>query len=124
VLHRGKLRAFGRPAELAADLWAAVPADIDLGRPLDTDERRALDAVPGVLHTEPADTGARIHVRDRSVVPAVVAALVARSAPVFAVSAGAPSLEDVYFEIEARIRVEDGAESTDGFLDVLTGGSR
>jgi hypothetical protein len=32
------------------------------------------------------------------------------------VEASAPSLEDVYFEIEARIRAEEGHAGTDGFL--------
>jgi ABC-2 type transport system ATP-binding protein len=116
VLHRGRLRAFGRPAELAADLWAAVTADVDAGRPLDAAEMAAVEAVHGVLHTERTDTGGRAHVRDRSVVPAVVTALVDRSVPVFGVAASAPSLEDVYFEIEARIRAEEGGAETDGFL--------
>jgi ABC-2 type transport system ATP-binding protein len=116
VLHRGALRAFGRPAALAADLWAAVVADVDTGRPLDGGELADLSALPGVLHATPNGHGAQIHLRDRSVTPAVVAALVARSTPVYGMQAAAPSLEDVYFEIEARIRAEDGRAATDGFL--------
>jgi ABC-2 type transport system ATP-binding protein len=124
VLHQGRLRALGKPAELAADLWASVPAEIDTGRPLVADELAALGTVPGVLHVEPRDAGARVHGRDRAVVPAAVAALVARAIPVYGVSTAAPTLEDVYFEIEARIRDEDrdgdGAVSTDGFLGTPT----
>jgi ABC-2 type transport system ATP-binding protein len=116
VLHRGRLRAFGRPSDLAADLWAAATADLDAGRPLDADELAALATVPGVLHAERTAAGGRAHLRDRSVVPSVVAALVARYTPIFGVHAAAPSLEDVYFEIEARILAEDGGAVTDGFL--------
>jgi ABC-2 type transport system ATP-binding protein len=116
VLHRGRLRAFGRPTDLATDLWPAITATLDVGRPLDDAERAALGTVSGVLHVERRDDGGRAHLRDRGVVPAVVAALVARSTPVYGVEASAPSLEDVYFEIEARILAEDGAATTDAFL--------
>jgi ABC-2 type transport system ATP-binding protein len=116
VLHRGRLRAFGRPAELADDLWPAVPADLDTGRSLDEAETTLVEAVAGVVRAIPTATGARLQVRDRAVVPAVVSMLVSRSVPVFGVVASPPSLEDVYFEIEARILAEDGRAATDGFL--------
>src|SRR5207302_2314102 len=35
VLHRGRLRAFGRPDDLAARIWRGVPVELDLGAPAD-----------------------------------------------------------------------------------------
>ncbi len=116
VLHHGKLRAFGRPADLAKDLWQGISADLDLGQPADAGTVGALRSIDGVLEITPNDDGANLRVTDRAVVPRLVANLVARDIPVFGARAHAPSLEDVYFEIEGRILAEDGAKATDGFL--------
>ena len=35
VLHRGRLVVFGRPDEIAADLWPGLDVDLDLGGPAD-----------------------------------------------------------------------------------------
>jgi ABC-2 type transport system ATP-binding protein len=118
VLHRGALQAFGRPSELAADLWDGIHAHIDLGRPADRTVVAALDAIEGVIDARPDDDGARLRVRDREVVPKVVAALVGRDVEVFGAQAHPPTLEDVYFEIEARILAEEGGKATDGFLGI------
>lgn len=120
VLHRGRLRAFGRPAELAADLWAAREVEVETGGPLSPDALDALGAVDGVLHAAATAPGARLQVRDRDVVPAVVAALIGRGTTVYGVAAPAPSLEDVYFEIEARLLAE-GDGGTDRFLTTTPG---
>ena len=45
VLHRGRLQAFGRPDELAAQLWEGLEADLDLGGSID---ERALALVRSV----------------------------------------------------------------------------
>ncbi len=42
VLHRGHLRAFGRPDELAAEIWQGIGAEIDLGGPAGADTLAAL----------------------------------------------------------------------------------
>ena len=42
--------------------------------------------------------------------------MVAQGVPVYEVASRAPSLEDVYFAIEARILAEHGTAATDGFL--------
>lgn len=121
VLHRGKLRAFGRPAELAAQIWDGVAATIDLGRPADPGVVAAIAAVAGTTEVaattpgaEPA--GASCRVADREVLPRIVAALAARDVSVYQVISHPPTLEDVYFELESRILAETGDRSlTDGF---------
>jgi ABC-2 type transport system ATP-binding protein len=109
VLHRGRLRAFGRPDELAAELWDGLDVDVDLGAPADVGVLAAVRWVPGVSAAATAPSGALVSVRERSVVPLVVAALVSREVQVFGAAARQRTLEDIYFEIEARIAMGDGA---------------
>ena len=116
VLHRGHLRAFGRPDELAAEIWQGIGADIDLGGPAEPATLAAIAAVPGVSEVTPGPQGAHLRVVDREVLPRIVAVMVGRGTPVYEVASRAPNLEDVYFAIEARILAEHGgAEVTDGF---------
>jgi ABC-2 type transport system ATP-binding protein len=122
VLHRGRLRAFGAPAELAAGIWDGIGAHVDLGAPAGTEALDALDAVPGVLEASASPDGAALRVRDRDVLPVVVAALVGREIAVYGAAAQPPTLEDVYFEIERRILAETGDRDTvDGFSDRYRG---
>jgi ABC-2 type transport system ATP-binding protein len=114
VLHRGRLRAFGRPHELATELWEGIEATVDLGRPAEPDLVAALAALDGVLDATVDDSGLRLRVVDREVVPRVVATAVGRGVSVYGAQAHAPSLEDVYFELEARIIADEGG-GTDGF---------
>jgi ABC-2 type transport system ATP-binding protein len=116
VLHRGQLRAYGDPDELAAEYFQGIGADLDLGGAASVETVELLAATPGVLSVESAPAGARLHVRDREVVPTIVATLVAREIRVYGAAAAAPTLEDVYFAIETRILEETGDHSvTDGF---------
>jgi ABC-2 type transport system ATP-binding protein len=118
VIHRGRLRAFGRPGELAADLWPGISAELDLGHPADAASLAAIRGVAGVIDAGTSGAGASVRVHDRDVIPQLVRALVALDAPVYGVIGQPPTLEDVYFEIESRILAEEGGQSTDGFLGV------
>jgi len=102
VLDRGELIAYGRPADLAAELWDGLEVDLDLGGPADPAALDVVRAVRGVLEAGTDPAGARLRVEARDVVPAVVARLVESGAEVFAAVPRPPTLEDVYFEIEAR----------------------
>ncbi|HSP04931.1 MAG TPA: ABC transporter ATP-binding protein [Acidimicrobiales bacterium] len=102
VLDRGELVAYGRPGDLAADLWDGLEAAIDLGARATTEQLDAIAAVAGVHTVEPSPTGAVLRVAGRDVLPQVVARLVGVGADVFAAVPRPPTLEDVYFEIEAR----------------------
>jgi ABC-2 type transport system ATP-binding protein len=101
VLHRGRLQAFGRPDELAATLWDGLEADIDLGAPIDERALALLLTIDGVTAASATTEGTHLRVRDREALAAVVAALVAREVPVYSAVPRTPTLEDVYFAIEA-----------------------
>ena len=109
VLHEGVLHAFGRPADIAASLWDGIDATVDVGQPLDALTSAALGEVAGVRAVAPVPSGAVVRLSAREDLPGVVAALVARGLPVFGATATAPSLEDVYFAVEARIAASEAA---------------
>ncbi|MFZ6003471.1 MAG: ABC transporter ATP-binding protein [Actinomycetota bacterium] len=111
VLHKGVLHAFGRPEEIAADLWDGVDAEIDLGAPIDAATSAALEQLHGVARVVPISSGALVRLDRRDGVPAVVRLLVERGVPVFGASARPPSLEDVYFAVEARIAASEGRDA-------------
>ena len=113
VLHHGRLRVAGEPSEIAASMWPGLPAVIDLGSPAGAATLDIVDAVPGVLEVVALDAGARVVVADREVLPRVVAALVGAEVPVYAATPRPPTLEDIYFAIEAQIAAEEGTTVTD-----------
>ena len=59
ILHRGQLRAFGRPDELAAELWRGTPVELDLGSAADERTLAALRTGRGVVSADPTASGAR-----------------------------------------------------------------
>jgi ABC-2 type transport system ATP-binding protein len=108
VLHHGRLQAFGRPEDLAAEMWTGLEVDLDLGRRASAAVLDLLGSVPGVSAVAPSDDGAVVTVDDRSHLPGVNRALVAAAVDVFATRPRPPTLEDVYFAIEARAAAASG----------------
>src|SRR5688572_6750288 len=102
VLDRGRLLASGRPADLAAELWRGLEADLDLGGPVEAATLAALRLTPGVESAEASPGGARVRVEGRDVLPVVVARLVALDVPVYGAVPRPPTLEDVYFALQDR----------------------
>ncbi len=103
VLDRGRLAVFGRPEDIAADLWAGLDVDVDLDGPARPDLLEVVGALPGVLDARPSDPGLRVVVEDRDVLPRLTWALAAQGVGVYGVTPRPPTLEDVYFAIEAGI---------------------
>lgn len=108
VLHKGVLHAFGRPQDIAAGLWQGIDAELDLGGPADMATADALRSSRGVLMVADVPNGVVVRVTDREVVPHLVRSLVERGVAVYGASAKAPTLEDVYFAVEARIAAAEG----------------
>jgi ABC-2 type transport system ATP-binding protein len=100
VLHRGRLRAFGRPDDLAARIWRGVPVELDLGAPADERTLGALRNGRGVLTAQPTPTGARVDIEERAALPALVATLVQMEVPVFGAVPRPPTVEEIYFAIQ------------------------
>ncbi|MEM9200389.1 MAG: ABC transporter ATP-binding protein [Actinomycetota bacterium] len=111
VLDKGRLRAIGRPDELAAKLWEGIPADIDLGRPATDRERSIVDAIGGVTRSELRATGLTIGVRDRDVIPAVLRSLHDDGVSIYGAQLRQASMEDVYFALEQSFVTEGVATS-------------
>ena len=112
VLDKGRLRAIGRPDELAAELWDGIPADIDLGRPATNRELALVNATPGVTRSETRATGLTIGARDRDVIPALLRVLHDADIAVYGAQLRRASMEDVYFALEQSF-VTEGV-TTDG----------
>ncbi|HVM02536.1 MAG TPA: ABC transporter ATP-binding protein [Acidimicrobiales bacterium] len=110
VLDRGRLQAYGTPAELASGLWPGLTVDLDLGRTGDERLVGLLADAPGVLDAAPVAGGVRVQVVDREAVPALVAALVAGGVAVYGAVPRPATLEDVYFALQERA----GAAAVDG----------
>ena len=104
VLHRGQLRAFGRPDDLAARIWRGVPVELDLGAPADERTLAVLRNGRGVLGAQQTPVGARVEVTERAALPSLVATLVQMEVPVFGAVPRPPTVEEIYFAIQ------DGAE--------------
>jgi ABC-2 type transport system ATP-binding protein len=102
ILEQGRLVAFGRPDELARELWPWLSVDVQLAAPADPALIGALLVVPGVAAAEAVPSGARVRVADRDVLPRLVAALVTRETAVYGVTPRPPTLEDVYFALTGR----------------------
>ena len=102
VLFSGHLHAFGTPGELAQVLWTGIEIRVDLGGRADVPTLDALLSLDAVLHAAPTPTGLVVRVLHRDAAPAVVNTCVRSGADIYAVDTVTPSLEDVYFEIEAR----------------------
>jgi ABC-2 type transport system ATP-binding protein len=100
VLHRGRLRAFGRPDDLAARIWRGVPVELDLGAPADERTLAALRNGRGVLGAQPTPSGARVDIEERAALPALVATLVQMEVPVFGAVPRPPTVEEIYFAIQ------------------------
>jgi len=100
VLHRGRLRAFGRPDDLASKLWRGVPVELDLGATADERTLGALRANRGVIDVQPTATGAWVRVDDRAALPPLVANLVQMEVPVYGAVPRPPTVEEIYFAIQ------------------------
>ncbi len=106
VLDHGRLRAIGRPDDLAAELWDGIPADIDLGRPATSSVLGLIAAVDGVIHHEVRATGTTINVRDRAAFARVLHTLSTQDVDVFGANLRRASMEDVYFALENSFATE------------------
>jgi ABC-2 type transport system ATP-binding protein len=102
ILEQGQLVAFGRPEDLAHQLWPGLAVDLETSHTPDERTISALGALRGVLSIETTAAGAHLRVADREALPNVVATLVAREIAVYGVIPRPPTLEAIYFALTGR----------------------
>lgn len=106
VLHQGRLRIAGRPEDLARQLSPGLTVEVDLDAPASPTTLETLRSFAGVVEAEPHLRGARVVVNDRDAVPHLIASLTETGLNVYGVTPRPPTLEDIYFEVEAQIAAE------------------
>ena len=89
--------------ELAAGLWSAFEVRLDLGGEPTDAVRSQVQDLPAVRQAVTSPSGLVVRIDGRDDVPAVVAACVGAGATVYRVDPHDPTLEDVYFALEARV---------------------
>ena len=109
ILHKGSLAAFGRPAELARHYFPGLPVAVDLGRPATIDEVLSLSNMRWIREADASESGARIVVHEREDVPGLMRYLVESGWTLYGATPQPPTLEDVYFAVEAHLARESGA---------------
>jgi ABC-2 type transport system ATP-binding protein len=102
VLQRGRLQAYGRPDELAAQLWPGLTVDLDLDAPADDRTLAVVRDTTGVLSAESSPAGAMVRVHDRAALPALVATLVTHEIAVYGAVPRPPTVEDIYFALQEQ----------------------
>jgi ABC-2 type transport system ATP-binding protein len=105
VLRRGKLMAVGTADDLAASVGAPTTVEIDLSAPPGVDVRRLLASAIGTRIVSLEGSLLRVERGSRDLAAELVAALVAAGVRVYGVRVNAPSLEDVYFALDACVEV-------------------
>jgi ABC-2 type transport system ATP-binding protein len=120
VLDRGRLRAFGTPAELASALWQGLTVELDLGRQADARVVAAMAGAPGVIDAAAEPAGLRVQVTGREAVPALVATLVAQGVPVYGAVPRPATLEDVYFALQEHDSAPAGGSGLGGDAQAAT----
>ena len=107
VLHHGRLQAFGRPNEIADELWTGLDIEVDLGKPAHPGVLAGLTHLDGVIQATATLEGVMVTVDSRDSTPQLVAWLVGRGLEVYGTVPRPPTLEDVYFAIEQRFTRPD-----------------
>jgi len=111
VIHRGRLRALGSPADLARQLWHNLTLEIDLHGPPSDTVRNSILNVRGVEDLRIDEHLAIVQVSDADVTPVVVREVVSAGGQVYAVRTREHGLEDVYFALEHE-EVDAGQEGS------------
>ena len=105
VLQQGRLQAYGRPEDLAAQLWSGLNVDLDLGGPADDRTLAVLRDARGVIRADTSPVGAVVCVEGRAALPSLVASLVSREVPVYGAVPRPATVEEIYFALQEQEKV-------------------
>jgi ABC-2 type transport system ATP-binding protein len=100
VINRGKLLAFGTPAELARDLWHGSWVDVTLVAPPDAELVNTVKAMRGVLNAQSLEGKLAVQVEAQAGIPALIAGVVNAGGQIMKVLPREYSLEEIYFKVQ------------------------
>jgi len=102
VLEKGRMIALGTPAELARQVGGVQKLEITVGEAHVAPALALVNNLPGLTAAAHETGTLTISGAAPEAVPDLVAALVAADLPIFRVNSQEPTLEDVYFALQAR----------------------
>jgi ABC-2 type transport system ATP-binding protein len=108
IIDRGVLKAIGTPRELARQLFRGIQVEVDLRGEPSAAITSALGALPVVRSHAMEDGKLLLKVDLEESIPDVVATIAAAGGRIFGVVPREPTLEDVYFEVQANDRALKG----------------
>jgi ABC-2 type transport system ATP-binding protein len=100
VINRGKLLAFGTPAELARDLWQGTWVDVTLAAAPAPELVSAVKGLRGVLNASVGGAQLAVQVETEAGIPAVIAGIVNAGGQIMKVMPREYSLEAIYFKVQ------------------------
>jgi len=103
ILHNGQLLALGSLEDLGRKFSQGWRVEIETMSPLEVDTQ----SIAGVLGVERNGRVTRMEVREESIIPGLVRELVNKGAEITGVRSNKPSLEDIYFKLQADARNEE-----------------
>jgi len=100
VINRGKLLAFGTPAELARDLWQGTWVDVSLSPAPTTELIQAVKGLSVTLNTQVTGEQLAVQVESPKSIPALIAGIVNAGGQIMKVLPREYSLEEIYFKVQ------------------------
>lgn len=100
VINRGKLLAFGTPAELARDLWQGTWVDVTLSPAPTTELIQAVKGLSVTLNTQVTGEQLAVQVESPKSIPALIAGIVNAGGQIMKVLPREYSLEEIYFKVQ------------------------
>lgn len=102
VLRQGEVMAFGKPSDLAAELYRGGRVHITLGATATREALQMVDKLHETEAVEPTETGIAFLASVREVIPEVVRTLTDAGIAIYGISSPEPTMEDVYFALAAK----------------------
>jgi ABC-2 type transport system ATP-binding protein len=104
VINQGRLLAVGTAEQLARGLWQGLWVDVTLQTNPGADFGQRLRAIQGVMDITGDGRSLSVQVQAETIVPALVAGMVAAGGQILRVSPREHSLQEIYFKLQQEAR--------------------
>lgn len=104
VINQGRLLAVGTAEQLARGLWEGLWVDVTLQTAPDATFEGRMRGISGVMDMAGDGRSLSVQVQDETIVPALVAGMVAAGGQILRVSPREHSLQEIYFKLQQEAR--------------------